>query len=187
MPIGVSNRCPVGPAAENEGDEEDRLGRRHHARAARNPLLASALRRPRAVRRLSPPLPPARGPAGPLLRTDERGRRRRPHHVRPLERVLRRPDREEAAQPLPPGYRSALVRDRRAATSPASSARTGTSPRRGRRTRWPTPRRPRSSRPRPNGSAAAASPSPTTTRSSSSSMRSTPRSPAGPGGSRRWP
>ena len=101
------------------------------------------------------------------------GRCRRPHHLRALQRVLRRPDREEAAQPLPPRDRRALVRDGRAATSPASSARTGTSPRRGSWTRWPTPRRPRSSPPRPSGSAAAASPSPTTTRSSSSSTPST--------------
>ena len=61
----------------------------------------------------------ARGPAscatasGAVLRARPRGRRRRPHHVRPVERLLRRPHREEAAEPLPPRLVGALVRHRR--------------------------------------------------------------------------
>ena len=38
------------------------------------------------------------------------GRRDRAHHVRSVERVLRRPDREEAAQPLPSGIGGLLLR-----------------------------------------------------------------------------
>ena len=40
------------------------------------------------------------------------GRRRRPDHLRPLLRLLRRPDREEAARPLPARQLRPLVRHR---------------------------------------------------------------------------
>ena len=54
-----------------------------------------------------------RGSAG-FCFVRERGRRRdRAHHVWPLVRVLRRPDREEAAQPLPARLAGAVVRHRR--------------------------------------------------------------------------
>ena len=73
------------------------------------------------------------------------GPRRRPgraDHLRPLERLLRRPDREEAAQPLPARHRPCCRSARPAATWPAASARTGTSRSRRRSTGWPTRRRP---------------------------------------------
>ena len=77
-----------------------------------------------------------------------------------------------------PGIVGAVVRHRRAATWPAGSARTGTSPSPRRSTRWPTPPAPRTSPRPPCGSAAAASRSPTTTRRSSSSTPSTSPTPA---------
>ena len=61
------------------------------------------------------------------------------HHVRSVERVLRGPDREEAAQPFPARVARCCRSAPRAATWPAGSARTGTSPSRGRSTGSPTP------------------------------------------------
>ena len=49
------------------------------------------------------------------------------HHLRPLLRLLHRPDREEAAQPLLSRHAACSRSAPPAATSPASSARTGTS------------------------------------------------------------
>ena len=95
------------------------------------------------------------------------------HDLRPLERLLRRSDREEAAQPLPARHVGALVRHGRLQPRLPASARTGTSPSQARSTRSPTRRRRRRSPARPTSSGAAASPSPTTTRPSSSSTRST--------------
>ena len=107
--------------------------------------LARPGRRAGAVRRVPAGLQAARRPAGRVLRAGPPGRRRGAHHLRPLQRLLRRPHREEAAQPLP-----ARVVDRSrsappAATWRAASARTGTSPSPRRSTRWPTRRRPRPS------------------------------------------
>ena len=73
----------------------------------------SARRRPRPVRRLSRDLQAPRRPARALLRARASGRRDRAHHLRPFLGLLRRPDREEAAQPLPAGHARALVRHRR--------------------------------------------------------------------------
>ena len=110
-----------------------------------------------------------------------RGRRRRPDRadlVRPVQRILCRSRREEAAEPFPAGHAGVVLRHRRAATWPASSARTGTSPSRGRSTPS-ADRRPRMNSPRPRRRwVAAASRSPTTTRRSSWSMRSTWPTPA---------
>src|SRR5439155_3224516 len=71
---------------------------RHDAPGA---LLARARRRPHPVRPLPALLRAPRGPARLLLRPRAREGPDRPHHLRPLERVLRRSDREEAAQPFP--------------------------------------------------------------------------------------
>ena len=77
------------------------------------PALAPARRRSGAVRRVPAGVPAARGPARAVLRARPGGRPDRAHHLRPVERVLRRPDREEAAQPLPARQRGAVVRHRR--------------------------------------------------------------------------
>ena len=60
----------------------------------------SARRRPHPVRPVPARLQAARGPARPVLRAQARRRRDGAHHLRPLVGLLRRPDREEAAQPL---------------------------------------------------------------------------------------
>ena len=137
-------------------------------------LLACARRRPRAVRRVPAGVQAARRPARALLRARPRRRRRRAHDLRPVERLLRRPDREEAAQPLPARLDRCSRSAPPAATSRAASARTGTSRSRRRSTRSPTRRTPDDARRRgTTSSAAAASRSPTTTRRSSWSTRST--------------
>ena len=76
-------------------------------------VLARARRRPHPVRRVPARVQAARRPARALLRPRPRGRPDRAHDLRPVERVLRRPDREEAAQPLPARHVGALVRHRR--------------------------------------------------------------------------
>jgi hypothetical protein len=58
--------------------------------------------------------PPAGGAAGVLLRADAAGRRGCPDHLRAFQRLLRGPDREEAAEPLPARVAGAVVRDGRA-------------------------------------------------------------------------
>ena len=55
------------------------------------------------MRRVPARLPHARRPARPVLRARRRGRPREVLQLRPLERLLRRPDREKAAQPFLPG------------------------------------------------------------------------------------
>ena len=98
--------CALAAGSRRAGGHGDRLDRSYEA-------LASGRGRARAVRRLPARLPDARRPAGHVLRARMRGRRGGAHDLRPLQRLLRRPDREEAAQPLPPGHRRALVRHRR--------------------------------------------------------------------------
>ena len=101
------------------------------------------------MRPLPAPVPPPRGPARLLLRPRARGRRARPHDLRALERVLRRPDREEAAQPLPAGHAGALVRHRRLQPRLQLLPELGHLASRARWTRSPTrPPRSRSRRPR---------------------------------------
>ena len=111
----------------------------------RHEVLARARRRPRAVRRVPARVQAARRPARRVLRARPGGRRGRAHDLRALERLLRRPDREEAAQPLPSRQRRCCRSAPPAATSPAASARTGTSRSRRRSTRSPTRRRRRRS------------------------------------------
>ena len=87
------------------------------------------------VRRLPARLPAARGPARAVLRPRPGRRPDRARHLRPLDRVLRRPGREEAAQPLPARVSRCCRSAPPAATWPAGSARTGTSPSPARSTR----------------------------------------------------
>ena len=75
------------------------------------------------------------GQRGAVLRAPARRRRDGAHHLRPLVGLLHRPDREEAAQPLLSRARACSRSAPPAATSPASSARTGTSRSRARWTR----------------------------------------------------
>ncbi len=72
--------------------------------------LARPGRRAGAVRRVPPGMPTPPGTAGAVLRSDAIRRRDRPHDLRPIQRVLRRSHREEAAEPLPPGNPGAVVR-----------------------------------------------------------------------------
>ena len=81
--------------------------------AVPRPPLARAGRRPHPVRRVPALLQAARGPARPLLRARPPGRRAGADHLRPLVRLLHRPDREEAAEPFPARHAGALVRHRR--------------------------------------------------------------------------
>ncbi len=76
-------------------------------------LVARAGRRPHPVRPVPARLQAARGPARPVLRAQDGGRQDGAHHLRPLLRLLRRPDREEAAQPLLPGLVGVFLRHRR--------------------------------------------------------------------------
>ncbi len=131
-------------------------------------------------------LPYASGPARPLLRAARpRGRRGHgAHRLRPLDRLLRRSDREEAAQSLPAGLLGAVVRHG------GLQPRLRLLPEPGHfqepRSRAPellSRCRRRSRAPR-SGWAAPASPTPTTIRSSSWNTRSTRRPPAGRRGSR---
>jgi len=109
----------------------------------------------------------ARGAAWPVLRASPGRLCHRPHERRPLERcscvdpIEKKP--LNHFLPAPPCCRSG----RPAATWHAASARTGTSPNRGRSTRSQTLLRPGGSPPRPSRLDAAAPLSPTTTRSSS--------------------
>ena len=72
----------------------------------------------------------------------------RAHHVRPLERLLRRSDREEAAEPLPARLVGAVVRHRGLQPRVPLLPELGHLEVARRSTRSPTPRRPRRSRPR---------------------------------------
>ena len=62
------------------------------------------------MRRLPQGVPAERRPARPLLRARAPGRRDRPHELRPEQRILRGPDREEAPEPFLPGLVRPLVR-----------------------------------------------------------------------------
>src|SRR5262249_9230619 len=73
-------------------------------------VLAPPGGRPGAVRPVPALLQAARGPARLLLRARLPGRRGRADHLRPLQRLLRRSDREEAAVPLPARHAGAVVR-----------------------------------------------------------------------------
>ena len=97
------------------------------------------------MRRVPARVQAARGPAGPVFRPRPPRRSDRAHQLWPVQRVLRRPRREEAAQPFPARVRRCCRSVLPAATSPASSVRTGTSPSRGRRIPWPTAPRPSTS------------------------------------------
>ena len=142
-------------------------------------VVARAARRSPAVRPLPARLQAARRPARPLLRAPAQRRRDGADDVRAFVRLLRRPDREEAAEPLLSGHARCCRSARPAATWRASSARTGTS--RSRRDMDRLMRRGVARgdrRGRGRARAAAASRSPTTIRSSSPSTRSTPPGPA---------
>ncbi len=169
-------RSGFAKAAERHGRRRLRQGR----------LLDEAGRRPDRVPRLPALLPSARRPARPVLRA-ARPRGRRGHgadRLRPLDRLLRRPDREEAAEPFPAGLLGAVVRHGRLQSrlrllpelghlqEPRDGAAEFLRPA-GRRSRAP-----------PKAWAAPASPTPTTIRPSFWNMRSTPRRPAGRAGSR---
>ena len=65
------------------------------------------------MRRLSARLQDARRAARLVLRARRRRRRSQALHVRTLQRLLRRPDREEAAESFPAGHLGAVVRHRR--------------------------------------------------------------------------
>jgi hypothetical protein len=132
--------------------------------AAPDAVLAPPAGRARTVRRVPAGVQAARGRPRAVLRAGALRRRDRADHLRALQRLLRRPDREEAAQPLPARHAGAVPSAPRAATWPASSAGTGTSRSPGRSTRWPTRPLRRPSPPAPGSSAAARWRSRTTTR-----------------------
>ena len=85
----------------------------HELEPTSRALVAPSRRRTRPVRPVSARLRAARRPARRLLRAPESRRRDGAHHLRPLVRLLHRPDREEAAEPLLPRLERALVRHRR--------------------------------------------------------------------------
>ena len=89
-------------------------GRARHGRRKlrQRRILDEARGRADRVPPLPALLPYAGRPARPLLRAPRaRGRRGHgAHRLRPLDRLLRRSDREEAAQPLPAGLVGAVVR-----------------------------------------------------------------------------
>src|SRR5450759_5561050 len=76
-------------------------------------LVAYARGRQDAVRPVSARLPPARGPAWPVLCAHAPGRADAAHHLWALLRLLRRSDREKAAEPVLSGIECALLRHRR--------------------------------------------------------------------------
>ena len=103
----------VGRAPALEGRDDGDFGRSGGRGPVPRPLLACARRRAGAVRRLPAAVQAARGPARAVLRP---GAQRRPDgadHLRPLERLLHRSHREEAAQPLPARHAGPVVRHRR--------------------------------------------------------------------------
>jgi hypothetical protein len=108
-------------------------------------LVARHRRRSHPVRPLSARLQAARRPARRLLRPPERRRPDDPDDLWPFIRLLHRPDREEAAQPLLSRHRRFCRSAPQAATWRASSARTGTSRSRRTWTGYSTPPAPRAS------------------------------------------
>ena len=151
------------------------MGHDVHPELGPDEVLARPRRRARPVRRVPARLQAARRSARPLLRARPRGRRGRAHDVRPLERLLRRPDREEAAEPLPPRVVGPLVRHGGLQPRVPVLSELGHLEVEGDRHARRRRRRRRRSRAPPRSSAAAASRSRTTTPSSSSSTRSTSR------------
>ena len=139
------------------------------------------------LRPLPPRLPSAAGRSGILFRSREPRRPDRLHHLRPQHRLLHRPDREEAAQPVLSRHGRALVRHGRLQPRLHVLPELGhvaVAERRGRLRTRPS-RRP--SPPPPGSTAAAAWPSPTTIRSSGPNTPSTPPKPAARRASRPWP
>src|SRR5262249_36816038 len=94
---------PPSDASNPHGDPD--LGRADE-------VLAPPGRRPRSVRPVPALLQTARGAARLLLRARLPRRRRGADRLRPLQRLLRGPHREEAAVPLPAGHARALLRHR---------------------------------------------------------------------------
>src|SRR5712692_6416372 len=74
-------------------------------------VLAPPRRRACPVRRVSSLLQTAGGAAGDVFRACLRKRPGRPDNLRPLERLLRGPDREEAPEPLPARDADPVLRD----------------------------------------------------------------------------
>ena len=103
---------PASRAIRSTSGRKASSRRRRFAHEPSRPLVAPPRRRPHPVRPLPARLPPARGPARRVLRPPARGRRDRAHDLRPLVGLLHRSDREEAAEPLLPGFVGALVRHR---------------------------------------------------------------------------
>ena len=126
------------------------------------------------------------GRSGLLLRPREPRRPDRLDHLRPQHRLLHRPDREEAAQPVLSGHGRALVRHAR--LQPGLQVLPELDHVASRATSRPPAKRPsrRPSPPRPSSTAAAAWPSPTTIRSSGRNTPSTRPGPAARWASRPW-
>src|SRR2546428_14140185 len=74
-------------------------------------LMAPPRRRACPVRRVSPLLQTAGGAARDVFRACLRKRPGGPDNLRPLERLLRGPDREEAPEPLPARDADPVLRD----------------------------------------------------------------------------
>ncbi len=103
----------LGPwSALDEARTDPRRGRPRRRRGVYQ-VLESPRRRPRGVHAVPPRVPPERRAARPVLRPRPLERRDRAHHVRALERILRRSHREEAAQSFPAGHAGSVVRDGR--------------------------------------------------------------------------
>ena len=136
-----------------------------YSESVRPALVAPAGRRPHAVRPLPARLPAARRPARPVLRARAPGRRDGAHHLRPQFGLLRRPDREEAAQPLPTRQPVLSLRHRRLQPGLQVLPELGhlQEPRDG-PPAWTRPRPQRIAEAARRRPAAAAWPSPTTTR-----------------------
>src|SRR6266480_1315375 len=79
----------------------------------RHALLARAERRPCAMRRVPASLQAALWATRPVLRAWRGGRAYQAVQLRPLERLLRRPDREETSPPFPARNECAVLRDGR--------------------------------------------------------------------------
>ena len=180
---------PSGPLAKGNATSLYSSWTKRHARdpprrqLRPHQVLARPGKRPRPVRPLPEVLQAPGRPARPLLRPRPRARPDRPHHLRPLLRLLRRPHREKTPQPLPPRHPSPLLRHRRLQPGLQVLPELGHQQIARESTPSPTRPAPRRSPPPPAASAAAASPSPTTTPSSSTSTPSTSPLPAARRGS----
>ena len=110
-PVEAVARRPVTELLRASQARDSRRVRARPEQRPGPPLARPPQRRP-PVRRLPPTLPAVGRPARPLLRTRARGRRPRADELRTLERLLHRPHREEAPEPLPAGHARALLRHR---------------------------------------------------------------------------